>query len=220
MKITVSNIVTLLLVLLVYGGIIIFLRGHIPDAKTIIKIISDLYKTYGYSLVFVGGILEGLFLIGNYVPGSAVIFLGSALSRTGQLQFPWVIFFGVVGLNVAYSANYFLGKYGWYHILARFGLEKQILYTEKKLKENTFKAIGIGYFSITTAAFVSTAAGIIRLPFRRFLMLSIVSQLFWSLVWGGVAYFFGLPLIEFVLKYFALAAVAIGIVLMVRYILK
>lgn len=220
MKINRSNVITLFMVIGIYASIIIFLRGKIPDAATIIKIIEELYKTYGYTIVFIGGILEGLFLIGNYVPGSAVIFLGSALSKTGLLQFPIVIIVGVIGLNIGYVANYFLGKYGWYHVLAKFGLEKQIEYTKKKLTDNYIKTISIGYFSITTAAFVSTAAGITHMPFLRFLTLSIAAQTFWSLVWGGIAYYFGVPLIEFVLKYFVVVAFAIGVVWIIKYVLK
>jgi len=220
MKFTVSNILTLLLVVSIYGILIFFLHGKIPDAATIIQFIRELYKTYGYFIVFFGAILEGIFLVGNYVPGSAVILLGAAISRSGELQFPLIILFGNIGLQIGYSINYMLGRYGWYHVLARFGLEAGIDKTKKKLEENDRKTIFLGYISITTAAFVSTAAGVLRMPFKRFMILSIISQLCWSLLWGSIAYFLGFAIVEIALKYFAYIALAIGIVWIVKYVLK
>lgn len=212
MRFTPSLIFTIILFIILYGLIFIFLQGRLPDAKTIIAWIENLYRTYGYIIIFGGAILEGTFLVGNYVPGSAVILLGAALSKNGTVQFPLIILFGVLGLNVAYTINYFLGRHGWYHILSRFGLQSGLDVAKNRMHENILKAIFIGYIAINIAALISTSAGILKIRYPKFIMLSLVAQGFWSFVWGSTAYYFGYQLVEIMLKYFVAFTFAIGLV--------
>ena len=190
------------LLLIFYLTFFIFVKGRLPDAETTLLFVEDLYGTFGYYLVFFGALLEGMLLVGFYVPGSTTVLLGASLSKTGIVQFPIVLILGTFGLLISYSINYLLGRYGWHHILARLGLNKGIDIAKDKLEKHQTKTIFLGYIHPGSASFLSTAAGIIKMPFKKFLILSFLAQFLWGIVWGSLAYFIGLPMIEFILRYF------------------
>ncbi len=203
-----------------YFAFFIFVRGKIPDAETLLDIIKDLYSAYGYYLVFLGALLEATFLISLYLPGTTVVLLGAALSRTGVMQFPIALALAILGFVIGYAINYVLGKYGWYRLLSRLGLKKGIEIAKTKLADNQVKTILFGYFHPSSASFISTAAGILRLPFPKFFLLSFLSQLFWSLLWGSLAYLFGITLVELFLKYFGFVVAGVVVIWLLRKKLK
>lgn len=188
--------------LVAYVILIIIVRINIPDAETVIRIVTDLYQRFGYGIVFFSGIIEAMFLLGLYFPGSAAILLGAVVARSGAVFLPLIIFFGTLGILIGYVINYFMGKHGWYHALARFGLEQSILETEKKLKKHGTKAFFVAYISPNSGSLISTAAGVMQMPFQKFLLISIACQAFWSTVWAVVAYLIGPVFVELFLKYF------------------
>lgn len=199
----------------------LFVRGRIPDAETLLSAIKDLYGAYGYYLIFFGAILEATFLISLYVPGATVVLLGAALSRTGVIEFPIALGLAVFGFVIGYSINYFLGKYGWFNLLSRIGFKKGIEVAKTKLESNELKTIFLGYFHPTSASFISISAGVLHLPFGKFILLSFLSQLFWGIVWGSLAYLFGVALVELFLKYFGFVVVGvIGIWFLGKYFKK
>src|SRR3989344_2964742 len=195
----------------VYLMLVLLLRFKLPGPTELITIITDLYRSYGYPLVFLAGILEGMFLIGFYIPGSAAILLGAAIAKTGVVSLPAIIFLATLGLVIAYNINYFLGKYGWFQILAQFGLKQGIEQAQDKLKKHEKRTLFLGFISPNSGSFVATAAGVLQLPYKKFLIWSICSQLFWSILWGVVAYILGNVFVELFMKYFIY--VAYGLIL-------
>lgn len=204
-----------------YLIVIIIIRLKIPDTETLIDIITNLYKQFGYAIVFVSGILEALFVIGLYIPGTAAILLGAVVARSGAVSLPLIILLGTLGMCIGYTINYFMGKYGWYHVIAKFGLEKGIKDTEKKMKQHGIKAMFIGFISPNTGSLIATAAGVMKMPFGKFILLSALCQLFWSITWGLVAYILGPLFVEIALKYFSFVIwVVIAGWILWNYVLK
>lgn len=197
-----ANLISPFIFLVIYIAFIIFFKIKFPDPQTFIEIVKNLYSTHGYILIFLGAFLEGLFLIGFYVPGSAVVILGAAFSRTGVVSYPLVLLIGTFGLVLGYVCNYVLGRYGWYKILSNMGFKEGIESAKHKLTQHQTKTIILGYFIPSSASFLSLAAGVLHLPFRRFLLLSILAQSIWGLIWGTIAYWLGIPFVDFILKYF------------------
>lgn len=210
----------IILLLGFYLTFFLFVRGRIPDAETLLSTIKDLYGAYGYYLVFLGALLEATFLISLYLPGATVVLLGAVLSRTGVIEFPIALSLAIIGFIIGYTINYVLGKYGWYRVLNRLGLKKGIEIAKTRLENNESKTILFGYFHPSSASFISTASGIIRIPFKKFFLLSLLSQLFWSLLWGSLAYLFGITLVELFLKYFGFVVVGGVIVWLLRKRMK
>lgn len=215
-----STTVAALVILAIYIGFFVFARQYIPSTEVILQTMQTLYYKYGYALIFFGAMFEGMFVIGNYVPGSAMILLGAALSRTGTLQLPLVILCATSGLVISYCINYALGKFGWFHILSRFGIDKTIKMAEEKLQNHKNKAMFLGFIYPGSAALLASAAGVLKIPFRQFVLIAIVSQFFWSSVWAILAYFVGIVLVEVVLKSAVFIFVAIGVVWFFRNFYK
>lgn len=200
------------IILIIYLLLFVFIQGKIPDAHALLASLETLYKTHGYALIFLAGLLEGMFVIGFYVPGSAVMLLGSALSATGVLSFPLSFFSGLAGLSISFAINYALGRFGWYHALAKLGLEPGMKTAKQKLEKYGVKAIFIGYLYPGSAAMLSTAAGILRMPFKQFIIASIIAQAFWGLCWGALAYFYGVTIIDFIMQYFLVAVFVVLVI--------
>lgn len=190
----------------IYTIVIIFLRNKIPDTSKMILMAEQIYGTYGYLLIFLAALVEGTFIIGLYLPGSFIVFLGVSLARMGITSFPPVIFFGTLGFSFGYSINYLLGRFGWYRIIEGIGFEKKITETKDKLEHHYNKALFWGYIMPSTGSMLSTASGILKVPFREFIFKTITIQFFWSFVLGGLAYIFGMTFIRMFLVYFGLIA--------------
>lgn len=203
-----------------YLAVVFFIRSKFTDTSSFLNVIQDVYADFGYPLIFFGAVLEAMFLVGLFVPGSAILLMGAALSRLGVVEFPIVFILGSCGLVVGYTINYFLGKYGWYHVLSFLGLEKGIEASKEKLKEHGIQTIFWGYFIPGSASLLSTAAGILNMNFKQFLSISIFAQSFWGLVWGTIAYFFGIYLVEFIIKYFIFLLVGIAVLWGIKKFVK
>lgn len=216
----IQSIFNPILFLGIYFLLVFLIKGIFPDPKSFIEVIKNVYSVHGYSLIFFGALLEGLFLIGFYVPGSTVVILGAAFARTGIVSYPLVFLIGTAGLVLSYIINYFLGRYGWYHVLSKIGFKKGIESAKHRLTQNQTKTIALGYFFPGSASFLSLAAGILHIPFKRFLFLSILAQSFWSFLWGNLAYWLGLPFVEFVFKYFFIIFILIAVFWLIRKFIK
>ena len=208
------------LILLFYVVVVIIIRVNLPPAEQIIATVSGFYRDFGYPFILFSGLLESLFLIGFYFPGSAAILLGAALARTGVVFLPFIILFGTLGLMAGYTINYLLGKYGWYKVLAKFGLEKSMTIASEKLEQHGTKALFISYLSPNSASVISTAAGVVNYPFAKFFITSLVSQLFWSIAWGTIAYLLGDIFIELFVKYAQFIILGIIAVILIRQWVK
>ena len=207
------------LIIVIYVAAIFLIKGRLPTPEDLINTIREWYVLYGNYLIFFAALLEATFLLGLYVPGSTVILFGAALSKSGAIGLPSVLFLANVGLLMGYTINYFLGKYGWYHVLSKFGLDKGLDEAKEKLQKHGGKAIFVGYIFPNGGAFLSTAAGVMKMPFGKFFLYSVLAQTFWIVVWGGVAYFIGPVFVDLFMKYFSYLVLGIiGIYIVRKYI--
>ena len=164
---------------------------NLPSENELIEITRRYFDLYGYLIVFVSAIIEGMLLAGLYYPGSLVIFLGVIFAGKNIPEVTWVVGLVTAGLLLAYSLNYMLGKYGWYKLLLRFGLRRPIEKVQTHLARYGLSIIFLSYWQPNLAALTSTAAGILQFPFRKFMLYSTVAAIAWNVFWGGVVYFLG-----------------------------
>lgn len=199
-------IITLSLIILFYILIFVILRIKMPDIAQLLVSVEQIYGAYGYLLIFLGAMIEATFIIGFYIPGSFIFLLGVSLARLGITSFPIVIFYGTLGYCFGYSLNYCLGRYGWFKIIDTFGIEKQLSEAKKHLIEHYNKTLFWGYMISSTGSMVSTASGIMKIPFKIFIYKTTLIQIFWSLLLGGLAYLFGMTFINIFVIYFGTIA--------------
>lgn len=184
-----------LLPLSVLGVLMIIYLGFrffgMPPKEDLLNMASELFNRYGLIILLVSSIIEGLVLIGWYYPGSLVIFLGVILAGHDLTK----IFFTVgtisIGLFFAYVINFFLGKYGWYRLLLRFGLKEALDDARERVQKHGLKAIFLSYWQPNLGALVATSAGILNLSFKKFFFYSIFATLLWNSFWATLVYFIG-----------------------------
>lgn len=190
-------------ILIIILSILVWIGMSLPSQDHIMRVVQELYHQFGYLIVFCAGMVEATFLVGMYLPGSTAVLLGAVMARLGSVSLPFIILFGTGGMLLGYSLNYVLGRYGWYHVLLRFGMEQPLKKAEQKLATYGSKVFLVGYLAPNGGAFLSTAAGIGKMPYQKFIALSLLSQLLWSTLWGVLAYLFGAAFIEVFFTYTA-----------------
>lgn len=178
---------------------IVFLPGQflgIPPLSQLIEIIKGYYANYGEWIVFFGAFLESILYVSWNFPGSIIVILGAAFSGMGVVSFPVIIILAIIGFTLGYIINYFLGYYGYYKLFQKIGL-KPIDNVLVRLKKKGMLALFLFYIQPQLGVFSSTACGIMRIAFRKFLITTLISVIFWSLFWGILAYFVGSTLLNY-----------------------
>lgn len=206
MKLTAKNIIRVLIIpitlLVAYLSLFAIWRiFDLPPEDELLRIITNFINQYGLIIIFFSAILEGLLLIGNYFPGGAVIFLG-VIAAKGNIQHAVIVVLVVcIAFSISYTINYCLGKYGWYKLFVKFGLQSTLDSMQRKLSNRVFTAIISSYWFPNLAAVCSTAAGILRVPIKTFLIQSNLAIIIWNIFWGTLAYLTGTTLLKLKLVY-------------------
>lgn len=156
----------------------------LPSAEELVKIVNDYFDKYGLAVVLISAIIEGTLIIGQYFPGSFVIFLGVITSRGDAIKATKVVAVVSIAFFIAYNINYLIGKYGWYKLFLKFGLKKPLENAEKRLNKHGLKTILLSYWEPNLASITATGAGVLKLPFKKFSIYSLIGILLWNAFWG------------------------------------
>lgn len=168
---------------------------NLPPTDQLTEIVGGWFDTYGIPALFFSSTLEGILLIGGYFPGVFVIFLGVLVAKSPTDAVISVIVC-TSGLIIAHIINYFLGKYGWYKLLVKFGMKDAIEQSKNRLEKRGPIAIPLSYWLPSFGALTNTAAGIIRMPFKKFLLYSVASSVFWYSLVALIVYRVGDGVLE------------------------
>ena len=182
-----------------------------------LETIQSLANQYGYLAVFVGILLENL---GIPLPGETITIVGGFLAGSGELNFWLVLGSAASGAFIGGIGGYFVGKYGgWKLILAGSKVfriqEVQLEEIKTKFSENAVKAVFFGRFIPLIRIFSSPMAGVVEMPFGKFIGVNLAGALTWASVMTTLAFFVGKvvsleQLLEWVSK-FAILALFIAI---------
>ena len=169
---------------------------HLPNQEDLIKYIQSFFLEYGLWVIFISSILESMLFIGWYFPGSLVIFLGVAATSGHPVLAARTVLAVCVGMLTGYTFNYFLGRYGWYKLLIKFGFKEQLVKIERRLIDKGMFASFFLYIMPGFGSLLSTAFGVLKFSFVRFLVFTTIMVLFWNTIWGILVYFFGMSLFK------------------------
>lgn len=164
---------------------------NVPVGDWLLSVSDQYYARYGYPAVFIGALLEGTIVVNFYVPGSTIVILGAVASRGGALSIAAVIGIATMGFILAYSFCYMLGWLGWYAALRRLGFEGALRRMHQRMVAAGPRIIPLANIHPNLGALAATSAGILRVPFFKFIMISAPSTLAWTTFWGLLAYWLG-----------------------------
>lgn len=177
-----------LIISVVVGVGLLVLMRLIATPEEIVSNLTNWYEQYGYWVIFISALVEGIFVINLYFPGSTAILLGGALSSQNELSTVLLVVLIILGFFIAYIFNYFLGKHGLYRLLLRFGYKDAIEGTRQSLVLKGPKMMLVSFFHPNVGSVVTTGAGIINMPFKQFLLWCFVSLVIWDTIWGIIVY--------------------------------
>jgi membrane protein DedA with SNARE-associated domain len=102
------------------------------DFDSVLQQLTDLFDSYGAALVFAGGFLETIFLLGIYLPAGLTIILGIILDPT----LPNVLLVMLMCVLSAFFANiinFVIGRYGFVKFFDYLGARQILQAQDKKI---------------------------------------------------------------------------------------
>jgi|SRR3989344_31496 len=163
----------------------------LPSPEELVDIVTSFFNTYGLIVIFLSALVEGVLLLGQYFPGGFVIFLGVISAGKNIPLVIKVVSLVSLAFFISYYINYLLGRHGFYKAFAKLGFKKSIEKAEKKLKKHALNAIIFSYWEPNLASITATAAGVLRLDVKKFLIYSAIGIIIWNTFWGILVYLLG-----------------------------
>ena len=194
----------------------------LPTDDKMVDIVKGSFEKYGLWIVFVGALIEGFLLLGQYFPGGTIIFLGVISAGKNIPRVIEVVAIVSVAFIISYTLNYLVGKYGWYRLLVKFGLSKSLEESKQKLEKQGLNAVIFSYWEPNLASLIATAAGILRIPMKKFQSYSVVGVIMWNIFWGTLVFSLGIAVLKMTgLKYVLIIFIVwVAIILVKSYLEK
>lgn len=131
------------------------------------------------------------------VPGETILLLASFLAYSEhKLALPWIIVVGVCAATLGDNLGFAIGSYGGRPLLERYQRTLRIRPTVIARGEKLFARYGTA--TIFVARFIAglriiagPLAGVLRMPWRKFLVFNFLGAVLWVCVISSVGYLFG-----------------------------
>jgi len=158
--------------------------------------IIGLLGHWGYLIIFVAAFFESSAFMGLLMPGESVVVLSGFLASQGYLEIGdllWVVSLGaVLGDSVGYGLGKAIGR-GYFerHKRLLFLKEKHLRRVDAYFQQHGGKTVFFGRFVGFLRAMAPFAAGMSRMPYRRFFIYNVTGGILWSVSFTLLGYFFG-----------------------------
>lgn len=159
--------------------------------------LERLFKDYGYYVVFFGVLAENSMLLGLLVPGAIILILAGLAAENGSINIWYVFALAIAATIIGDTISYMVGRLGWMRLFERTGMGKMIEKVREPMESNSTWLI-LGYHLAGYSRVVGpAAAGIFRIPFRRWAPLDYAGGTIWVLLYTMFGVGLGLAGVEF-----------------------
>ena len=159
--------------------------------------LETLFRDYGYYVVFVGVLLENSMFLGLLVPGAVVMILAGLAAENGAINIWIVLVLGVSATILGDTISYLIGRLGWTRALER-GSFAGMMEKARRGMESNHRWIILAYHWAGYSRVVGpAAAGLFRIPFRRWAPLDYAGGTLWVLGYTGLGMMLGIFGLEF-----------------------
>ncbi len=151
--------------------------------KNVGSLISEILTwltNMGYAGIAIGLMIE-------IIPSEIVLAYGGYMVSEGSIGFIGAIIAGVIGGTIAQIFIYWIGRYGGRPFLDKYGKYLLIKKHHIDMSENWFQKYGTGV--VFSARFIpvvrhaiSIPAGIAKMPFLKFVVLTVLAIIPWSIL--------------------------------------
>lgn len=148
---------------------------------------------WGYWAVFVGVMLESM---GIPMPGETILIASTLVATRGELSVPAVYGVAVLGATIGDNMGYWIGRTGGralLHRLARLGRvpADEVEALEAKFRARSGWAVFLGRFVALLRTLAGPLAGVVGMPWPKFLACNAAGALVWVGVVVGLSTVFG-----------------------------
>lgn len=198
------------ILIIIYVVLILLLRSIFPSGKELVDFLETLYGRFGYEIITIGSFLESLILINFFVPGVLAVGFGVIFAKVGELDLTFVILAASSGAILGYILDFLLGRFGFGQLFERMGYKKTIDKTSGKIEKFDWKTFNLGFIHPNIGALVSLTAGTLKMNFKRFFILALLSTLVWYILWGLLIFALGKVFLTIFTKYVFLLFMLVG----------
>jgi membrane protein DedA with SNARE-associated domain len=159
----------------------------------ILDALLDLFRSYGYWIVFFGVMLENA---GVPVPGETILLAAGFFASGGHFSLILVMAIATFGAVLGDNCGYWIGhkvgrkvliKYGKYVMLT----ETRFQFMEKYFHSHGDKTVLVARFITGFRVFTALFAGATGMLWRKFLIFNMLGAVLWAVVITLLGYFFG-----------------------------
>lgn len=156
--------------------------------------LKELADNYGYWAVFAGIAIENT---GIPIPGETITIIGGFLAGSGELNYWLVLLTAIAGAVTGDNFGYWIGRIGGWQFLLKLSRffrlpDDEVEKAKSKFLENAAKAVFFGRFITLLRIFAGPIAGIVEMPYAKFLFYNFMGAAVWGIIVVTLAYFVGM----------------------------
>ena len=156
-----------------------------------VRLTKYLFESYGEWVVFFGPLLENTLFLGALIPGTLVILLAGLAAQDGLLDIRIAIPLGIAGAIIGDTISYGIGRFGG----RRLGPDARIVRWAERMREplldNSVWLVLSYHFAGYSRLIGPAAAGFIRMPFVRWMVLDYIGVSLWVVAFMTGGYLLG-----------------------------
>lgn len=152
------------------------------------------FAEFGYGAVVIVLLLENA---GLPVPGETTLLFASFLAFSEhKLHLPYIIALGIVACTVGDNLGYWIGSRGGRPFLGRYRhlfrlSDRTFVHGEQLFRRYGAATVFLARFIFGLRIIAGPMAGVLRMPWRRFLLFNFLGATVWVTLISLVGYFFG-----------------------------
>lgn len=166
-------------------------------SRWMLEKIQDLFADYGYYLVFFGVLLENSMFLGFLVPGALILILAGLAAENGSINIWWVLGLGISATIIGDTMSYFIGRAGWTRVLQRGGMGEMIERVRVQMESHSSWIILAYHFAGYSRVVGPAAAGMFRIPYRRWAFYDYIGGTIWVIAFTALGYVLGVAGLDF-----------------------
>lgn len=158
------------------------------------ELLKSYFRQHGYWTVALALLLENA---GLPVPGESILIFACFIAQTeGSIQLRWLIPLAILAATVGDNLGYWIGARGGRPLLHRYQRFFHISEARLARAEQTFQRFGaptvfFARFIFGLRVFAGPLAGVLKMPWRRFLLFNLLGAAVWVCAISVVGVLFG-----------------------------
>lgn len=160
------------------------------DTLELIKKAEEIYKSFGFPIVFLSGFIE-MTPFGWAIPGGLIVAIAGFFAYGNAQSFAIIIILGWLGSWLTFLFSYILGRKTGHYLVKKLHQEKNAQRAETLLKNHGGVILTTSMLAGLTRFWIAYVAGEQKYNFGNFLFYSLTASLTWTSLQAIIGYLAG-----------------------------